>query len=38
MSKIKKSLLATVALIVGVLTLKKYRNKGSDSESDEAEE
>ena len=30
MGKLKKGLLATGALVVGIVTLKKFRNRGSD--------
>jgi hypothetical protein len=33
MGKIKKGLLAAVAVVVGIITLKKFR--GSDDETDE---
>ncbi len=36
MGKLKKGLLATVGLVVAIITLRKFRNRGSDS-ADEAE-
>jgi hypothetical protein len=38
MGKLKKGLLATVGIVVGVVTLRKFRNRGSDStDEDESE-
>jgi hypothetical protein len=38
MGKLKKGLLATVGLVVGVVTLRKFRNRGSDSSEEEETE
>jgi hypothetical protein len=38
MSKVKKGLAAAAALVVGVLTLKALRNRGSDADDESVEE
>lgn len=38
MGKLKKGLLAAVGVVIGVLTLKKLRNRGSDAETEDATE
>lgn len=36
MGKLKSAFLAAVAVVVGVLTLKRFRNRGSDDEDEES--
>lgn len=38
MGKIKKTFLMVVAVVISVLTLKKFRSKGSDTEDEEQSE
>lgn len=38
MGKVKKTLLAATALVIGIVTLKKFRNSGSDVEIETPDE
>jgi hypothetical protein len=38
MGKAKKTLLAAVAVVIGIVTLKKFRSSGEDAEPDVVDE